>query len=494
MADLYTYFFERGLELLKPGGRLSFVVTNKWLKAGYAELLRGLLSREAWLETLVDLGHAKQIFEDADVFPSIVVLAKLQPEISPPVPRIAVISRDEVRLTDLDRQVEEEGFGFPQGRLGSAPWILEPTGVDALMAKIHARGVPLMECAGVKPYRGILTGLNEAFLVDAAIRERLADEDHRLAEILKPYLRGQDVQRWRVQRNGMSMILLKSSDDYEWPWSSSEGAEAENTFAATFPALHRHLLQWKDRLIARADQGRFWWELRTCSYYEEFDRPKIVWQEIQYAPAFAWDSQGVFANNKVFFIPTADRYLIAALNSPLLWWHNWRYLVHLKDEALSPSGYKMEQLPIAPPSEEIRRQVEERVLRVLSLADERYQTRSLLMDWLTMEHAVAKPSQRLADPLSLSSEDLVEEVRRVRGKKKPLTAAALRNLREEHAKTIASFQERLREIARLEAELSDLVCQAYGLTPEEIALMWQTAPPRMPIAGPVSSSGQQNPS
>ena len=108
VADLYVYFFERGLELLKPGGRLSFVVTNKWLRSGYAEPLRRLLSEEAWLETLVDLGHAKKIFEDADVFPSIVVLAKPEPETSPPVPRVSVISRDEIRLDDLDQQVRDE--------------------------------------------------------------------------------------------------------------------------------------------------------------------------------------------------------------------------------------------------------------------------------------------------------------------------------------------------------------------------------------------------
>lgn len=170
MADLYVYFFEQGLGLLKPGGRLSFVVTNKWLKGGYAEPLRRLLDEQAWLETLVDLGHAKEVFEDADVFPSIAVLSKPRPDTTAPEPRVSVISRDEVRLDDLDRQVEEEGFDVPRERLGSGPWILEPSGVDALMAKIRARGIPLTEYAGVKPIRGIVTGDNDAFLIDTATR------------------------------------------------------------------------------------------------------------------------------------------------------------------------------------------------------------------------------------------------------------------------------------------------------------------------------------
>jgi hypothetical protein len=481
VADLYVYFFERGLDLLKPGGRLSFVVTNKWLKAGYAEPLRRLLAKEAWLETLVDLGHAKAIFPEADVFPSIVVLEKPRPETTAPVPRVSVISRDDVRLDDLGRQVEEEGFDFPQERLGAAPWSLEPPAVDALMAKLRARGVPLAQYAGMKPYYGIKTGLNEAFLVDTSTRDRLIAEDPRSAEILKPYLRGEDVSRWRAEWDGLWMILLKSSADCEWPWSSGQGSVAEGSFAATFPALHRHLIPWRDRLIARSDQGRFWWELRKCSYYAEFERPKILWQEIQYAPAYSLDHSGAFANNKVFFLPAADLYLAAVLNSPLLWWHNWRYLVHLKDEALTPSGYKMEQLPIAPPSDEQRQQVEERVRRILTIKDDRLQVLSIVKDWLAVEHGIAKPSQRLAELLSLTPDGFVEEVRRARGKKNPLTAAALRSLREEHARTIAPFGERLREAARLEAELSDLVCQAYGLTAEEVELLWQTAPPRMPV-------------
>jgi hypothetical protein len=111
----------------------------------------------------------------------------------------------------------------------------------------------------------------------------------------------------------------------------------------------------------------------------------------------------------------------------------------------------------------------------------------LLIDWLKVEHDVITPPQRL-DDLSLSIDDLIEEVRRGRGKKKPLSAAALRNIREEHARTLAPFAERLREVGRIEVELSDLVCKAYDLTPEEIDLMWQTAPPRMPIANPLIAS------
>lgn len=488
VADLYVYFLEQGLRLLKPGGRLSYVVTNKWLKAGYAEPLRRLLAEEAWTETLVDLGHAKQVFPDADVFPSIVVLARPRPESAPPTPRVSVIARDDVRLDDLGRQVEEEGFDIPASRLGAEPWTLEPPEAEALMGKIRDRGVPLVEYAGAKPYRGVLTGLNEAFLVDTPTRNRLIAEEPRSTELLRPYLRGQDVHRWRAEWDGLWMILLASSDDREWPWSRLDSHGAEARFASEMPALYRHLALLRERLVSRSDQGRFWWELRRCAYYEAFERPKIVWQEIQFLARYSFDEARRFANNKVFLLPSSDLFLLAALNSPLLWWHNWRYLVHLKDEALSPAGYKMEQLPIARPDEPTRLNAESRARELLRIADERNAARALIVDWLHVEHSVSQLSRRLADPFALSSHELVDEVRAARGKKRPLTAAALRSLREEHARTIAPVATRLREAATLEAELAALVNRAYTLTAEEIDLLWRTAPPRMP-ASPALSGG-----
>jgi hypothetical protein len=537
MADLYVYFFEQGLHLLRPGGRLSFVVTNKWLKAGYAEPLRRLLAEEAWTEEIVDLGHAKQVFPDADVFPSLVRLRRPLPAAPPPEARIAVIPRDMVRLDDLGEQVRARAFTVPRARLSAAPWSLEPPAVEALMAKLWERGVPLVEYAGTKPlygiktglnqaflvdtptrdrlvaedprsaellrpylrgqdvkrwraeylgskpFRGVLTGLNEAFLVDTPTRDRLVAEDQRSAELLRPYLRGQDVRRWRAEWCGLWMIVLPSSDDREWPWSGLEGDAAELAFEGAFPAVHRHLSALRDRLVNRADQGRFWWELRRCTYYAAFEQPKIVWQVIQFLPSYAFDQAGVYVNNTVFAVPTSDLWLLAVLNSPLLWWHNWRYLVHLKDEALTPAGYKMELLPIAVPRDDVRSEAEGRVRELLAVADERSAAQALFLDWLRMEHGIDSPSRRLGEPFALSSDELVAEVRRARGKRRPLSAAALRSLREEHTRTVVPVAARLREAEVAERELAGLVCDAYGLTPEEVELIRQTAPPRMPPLG-----------
>jgi len=191
MADLYVYFYELGLEkLLKPGGRLSLIVTNKWLRAGYAEPLRRMFSERAWVESIVDFGHAKQIFEDADVFPCIIVVRRPADVFPPEDTRVCVIPREQLRIHDLSEQIRAEGFNVLRTSLGSEPWEMEPPEVAALLEKIRERGVPLREYATVKPYRGILTGFNEAFLIDTKTRDRLIADDPKCAEIIKPYLRG----------------------------------------------------------------------------------------------------------------------------------------------------------------------------------------------------------------------------------------------------------------------------------------------------------------
>ena len=108
-----------------------------------------------------------------------------------------------------------------------------------------------------------------------------------------------------------------------------------------------------------------------------------------------------------------------------------------------------------------------------------------MLDWLKVEYGIDKPSQKLQDPITLDSDALVAEVKKLRGKSKPLTAAALKALRDEDAHTLAPARILATEALTLERQLSDLVNAAYGLTPAEVQLMWDTAPPRMPIAPPM---------
>jgi hypothetical protein len=159
---------------------MGYIVTNKGLRAGYGEPLRAYFASEGVIEEVVDFGHAP-IFEDADVFPCIVLLRKPLRDESQTDRSVRVVEFPREALNgDIAAYVRENAHIVPKKRFGKNAWSLETSAVDDLMEKIRHNGVPLAEFAGVKPYRGVLTGLNEAFLIDTSTKERLVREDPRL--------------------------------------------------------------------------------------------------------------------------------------------------------------------------------------------------------------------------------------------------------------------------------------------------------------------------
>jgi len=482
MADLFVYFFERGLSVLKPGGRLGFVVSNKWLKGEYAAPLRQLLAKQAQLERIIDFGHAP-IFPDADAFPSIITFRK--PDGTVPKEstfEATVFPREELETTSVREYVTQNSQGASQDSLGEAQWSLESPGIQRLMQRMRDRGTPLASYLGAKPLYGLKTGFNEAFLLDDEARERLVKADPRSRDLFKKYLRGQDIQRWTSEWDGLWMLVMKSSGDHKWPWAGQDERKAEATFRSAFPALYDHFKQHEEKLRARADQGAYWWELRSCAYYAEFERPKVMYQEIQFHSQYALDTEGTLSNNKCFFLPSNDLWLLAVLNSPLLWWFNWRYLGHMKDEALNPAGVKMEALPIAEPSSAARKQAEELVPRLIELTRASQGATVALLDSLRLQYGVEKAGQKLGDFAELGTDDFIKEVlaRRPRGGS-ALRPAQVADLRSVHAEEAEAMRRRRAEMLGLERRLATLVMEAYKLSAADVRLMWETAPLRMPL-------------
>ncbi len=480
MADLYVYFYELGLRMLKSGSLLSFIVTNKWMKSGYGEPLRRLFGEQAWIESVVDFGHAKQIFEDADVFPSIIVARKPTKKPKPTTARLCTIPREQLRIADLSRQIDAEGVELPLAQLGADAWQLEPGGVTKLMEKIRAKGIPLSEFAGVEPLSGIKTGLNEAFLVDTFTKDSLVATDPNCSQLLRPYLRGQDFCRWNADWAGLWMIVLKSSENNDWPWAEA-GDDAESIFTRAYPSIYRHATSYRAALEKRQDQGRYWWELRSCAYWDEFDRPKIMYPEITWRADWCLDQHGTLCNNTAYFLPSDDHWILAVANAPVTWWYSWRNAIHGKDEALRFIKDYVQTLPVPQPTDKQRAKASPMVTRLMEITESNHAMRKTILDWLRVEHAIEKASLKLQALTELDSDAFVAEVKRIRGKKNPLSVAALKSLRDEHARTIEPARTQAAEAMQLERQLSDLVNEAYGLTPDEVALLWETAPPRMPF-------------
>lgn len=487
-ADLYTFFLEQALHLVRPGGRVGFVLPNKFFKAEYGGPLRQFLDATTWIEKVVDFGHNRDLFPDADVFPCVLVTRRPAPTIDPPEnAEVAVIPGDRVQQDRLAATVAGLQFPMPLRSFEKSGWLLEPPAVRALMERMQRDHVRLAEYVGSAPLYGLKTGFNEAFVVDTSTRDELLAQDAASGDLFRPFLRGQDIERWAAQWSGQWMIALKSSGDHPWPWANEMDIEAAETiFAATYPNLHRRMARYRAKLQAREDQGRFWWELRPCAYYGKFDAPKIVYQEIQFYPAYILDASGLYINNTAFMLGSADPFLLAALNSPLMWWFATRYLPHSKDEVLRPWGFKMERLPIARPNQQQSERAASLTEQLSAIHRSRHEARHALIDWLRVEYGLVDAPATLEAPFELSADAFADAIRKALPRKRKLTVSAVAAIKKAHAQTVAPVARRLRNAARLERDLSAVVNAAYGLTAEEQALTWRTAPPRMPITAPAS--------
>jgi hypothetical protein len=271
------------------------------------------------------------------------------------------------QLTSFDETLATIGFTMPMAALRGDGWTLERPEIMALMDKLRTIGKPLGEYVGRKFYRGVLTGLNEAFVIDEETKYHLIAEDPKSAEIIKPWLRGRDIRKWQAQWANLYIIAIASSGNKEWPWSKEEvETTARPIFEQTYPAVHRHLVQWETGLKKRDDKGRFWWELRACAYWEELEKQKIVYQEIATFQSFCYAEEGLICNNKCFLIPEKNDFFLALLNSKLFWWYLGNLTSGLVGGARAMQMPYMNQLPIPPATDAQQTPIIERVQKILA--------------------------------------------------------------------------------------------------------------------------------
>ncbi|GAA4417441.1 Eco57I restriction-modification methylase domain-containing protein [Nibrella viscosa] len=306
-ADLLVYFIEKGLCLLKPGGHFSFIIANKFTRAGFGKPLRQWLKQ--WqLTELYDFGDLP-VFDEATTYPLILSARK-----TAPTQPIRVANVQTLKFGSLAGYLTENAFQTAPAALNDEGWMLTDTAVHQLLEKIKRQGVPLGEYVQGKIYRGVLTGLNEAFVINDETRRRLIDEDPHSAGIIKPFLAGRDVKRYQVPKQGTFLILLPSGFTVS-RYGKLPEADAFDKLKADFPAISRQLEPFAEKARKRTDKGNYWWELRACDYYAEFEKPKIIIPAIIQRASYAFDTANFYSNDKTSIIPCDDKYLLALLNS-----------------------------------------------------------------------------------------------------------------------------------------------------------------------------------
>ena len=305
-SDIYTYFFERGYHLLRESGILSYITSNKWARAGYGEALRKFVLEKTTFKSYIDF-NGEKIFESATVDTSITSFLKLAPNREHQVRYLSCT--DSSKLQDLNFD------SIPQSSLSTQTLTFSSSSVMALKAKIESIGTPLKDW-DISIYRGVLTGYNEAFIIDTAKREEIlnncqSQEEREVTEkLIVKMLRGRDIKRYSYEWAGLWIIgtfpsLKLNIDEY--------------------PSLKTYLESFRPRIDQSGEKGcrkktsNQWFETQdNIAYYREFAKEKIVYREISTQMDASYDTNQSVINNKLYLITGEHlKYLLGILNSSL---------------------------------------------------------------------------------------------------------------------------------------------------------------------------------
>ena len=451
-ADLYCYFYERGLRLLKPGGRLGYISSNTFFKTGSGKPLREYLLRDATIEGVVDFGDL-QVFEGVTTYPAILTLKR---GAAPKNHELRFWKVDALPDTNFLASWEAAQGPYPQAALGTGSWELENPALRALREKIRAGRKTLKEVYG-SPLRGVVTGLNAAFVIDTATRDRLCAQDPRSAELLKPFLEGKDLKRWRAEPRGLWLIYIpKNRIDIE-----------------DYPAIRDWLLPFKEGLEKRATKQE-WFELQQAqeAYLPFFEGAKVLYPEFCNVPQFQLET-GNFTNNKCYFIGADDAWLAAFLNSKVAWFTITGNSVPVRGGFHQMHSQFVEQAVIPEIDTATKAQFERLTVDCQTAAQTRLKLQTALtrrLPDLCPPEREPKLNTKLKEWWTLPDFAAFRaEVKKVFKADIPLSERS--DWEDWIARDRAEIARLTAEIAQAEAKIDGIVYELFDLTPDEIALL-----------------------
>ncbi|MBF7047301.1 class I SAM-dependent DNA methyltransferase, partial [Campylobacter volucris] len=319
-ADIYTYFYELGFNVLKENGILSFITSNKYTRAGYGEPLREFLLKNTCILNYIDLNGIK-VFDSATVDTSILSFEKIKIKEN----TFKYLSLNNELLKDYDFEIStiKEFLNISQNSLSKESFTFNDESTNALKTKIEKLGTPLKDWHGLNINYGIKTGLNEAFIITTEKKDEILanckdeDEKERTAKLIRKMLRGRDIKRYSYEWAGL------------WVINTHNGYKDENKNQispiniADYPSLKKHLDEFYPQLEKRTDKGITPYNLRNCAYIEEFEKEKIVYPCIMTKePYFSYEINNSMATAPANIITSEKnilKYLIAFLNSDFVY-------------------------------------------------------------------------------------------------------------------------------------------------------------------------------
>ncbi len=315
-GDIYALFYERGHQILSDKGVLCYITSNKWMRAGYGKNLRQYFTQHTQPHILIDIGPG--VFESATVDTNILLFSKHNnTDTMHTMDALTMPSGFYQQNESLEKFVSNNVIDTPIPK-GDEQWIILSVQEQHIKNIIEQKGTPLKDW-GVNIYRGVLTGYNPAFIIDSLTRHTILsnctdkDERTRTDQLIRPILRGKDIKKYQAHWADLWLIGTHNGYDCMDTKKHVPAIDIKN-----YPALKKHFDNHWNKLKNRTDKGITPYNLRSCNYWSDFFKPKIIYAEIvQQEPCFLHDIEKKFYPEATSFIMTGEhiKYLSAFLNS-----------------------------------------------------------------------------------------------------------------------------------------------------------------------------------
>jgi hypothetical protein len=449
-TDLFAYFYEKAIQLLKPDGLMSYISNTFSKTTGAGEVLRDYLIENSSFEQFVDFGTLV-VFEGATTYPIILVLRKSDDRERF---RYLEVAKDDLR--SIDSAFHMKAFDVNQTSLKREGWVFESESSGQLRNKLLSH--KSVKAQYGKSYRGILTGFNEAFIIDEVKRKELLAKDSRSSEVIKPFWEGKDIQRWTSNLKDKFIIFTR------------RGVDIDN-----YPAIKSHLEEYKIQLTPRntpeVKVGRKpgpyeWYEIQdVVAYYELFEKPKITWPNLQAKGKFCYDDSGKYINAPAVILATGDKALLAILNSKVVWFFLKGVCVVRSGGYLEVKPQYFEQIPVPIIEKNIKDKLEPLVDQIIDVTQKLEDTSNRFNALVMSEFELEKWPANLGNWWNLDFDPLLKKL------KLKLSLQQKDEFYSLYQKYQEECLENKTEIVRLENEIDQLAYEVYKLTSEEIRLL-----------------------
>lgn len=446
IADLYTYFIEQGINLMKDSGYFSFILPNKFMRAKYGKEIREVILNQASIDLIFDFDDYP-VFDDATTYPIIFVFSK--------------VAKNNFYYSEINKRsntfdpiniLEQNKIQVLKSSLSTESWTFNDSSRFSVLEKLKSKSIELKEFVDDKIFRGVSTGCNDVFIVDKQTIKPFENSPN-----LKKIFMGKEVKRYKADFQDIYLLFLT------WDYDINSDTNIKS-----------YLLANEEKLSARPEvkEGRFnWWCLSRYGSKNShlLTEPKIIYPRINNECNFFLDSSGAYSlSDNNFFISSGRKDLLALLNSKLIFFYLKNNCSTLQGGYYDFRRPYIEKIPISKSLLEDNNELISFADQAIYFNSEFNKVVNIVIDIVKSKFTIEKLTKKLENWHELELKDFLKELKK----------AKIQLSLSEEAEWMQYFNEQKQkaqalkaEINRVDAEIDKMVYQLYGLSEEEIKIV-----------------------